>query len=162
MSTESLRSPPLRQPRAGQRGFTLIEAIMAIVIIGVGLAGVLSVFNVNVRNSADPVVRKQLLAVADEILEEIALRPYSGATKESDPGCARSTFDDVSDYHLYPANGKVCNVEGVPIASLSGYTMAVTVADTTLDGVAAKRITVVVSRGGDSLTLSTWRTGYAQ
>lgn len=146
--------------RARARGFTLVEAIMAIVIIGVGLAGVLSVFNVNVRNSADPVVRKQLLAVADEILEEIALRPYSGPTKESDAGCARSTFDDVSDYHLYPANGKVCNIEGVQIASLSAYTMAVTVVDTTLDGLPAKRINVTVSRGGDSISLSTWRTNY--
>lgn len=144
------------------RGFTLVETLVAIVIISVGLAGVLSVFNVNVRNSADPVVRKQLMAVAEEMLEEIALRPYSGPTKESDPGCGRSTFDDVSDYDLYPANGKVCDVEGVPIASLSGYSMAVTVATSTLDGIAAKRIQVVVSRGGDSVTLVTWRTGYAQ
>lgn len=150
------------EPRlARARGFTMIEAIMAIVIIGVGLAGVLSVFNVNVRNSADPVVRKQLLAVAEEMLEEIALRPYSGSIKQSDPGCARSTFDDVSDYHLYPTNGKVCNIEGVQIASLSAYTMAVTVVDNaTLDGVPAKRINVTVSRGGDSITLSTWRTNY--
>ena len=144
------------------RGFTLLETIVAIVVISVGMAGVLSVFNVNVRNSADPVVRKQLLAIAEEMLEEIALRPYTGATKESDPGCGRSTFDDVADYHLYPANGQVCDVEGVAIAALSGYTLAVTVNDVTLTGsVPARRIQVVASRGNDQITLVTWRTDYA-
>lgn len=143
------------------RGFTLLEAIVAIVIISVGLAGVLSVFNVNVQNSADPVVRKQLMAIAEEMLEEISLRPFSGATKESDPGCGRAHFDDVADYHLYPANGKVCDVEGVAIAALSGYTLAVTVTDVTLDGMAARRIQVVTARGTDQVTLVTWRTNYA-
>jgi len=38
----------------------------------------------------------------------------------------------------------------------------VTVATSTLDGIAAKRIQVVVSRGGDSVTLVTWRTGFGQ
>lgn len=144
------------------RGFTLLEIIVAIVVISVGLAGVLAVFNVNVRHSADPVVRKQLVAIAEEMLEEIALRPYTGATKESDPGCGRSTFDDVADYHLYPTNGQVCDVEGVAIADLSGYTLAVTVTNVTLTGgVPARRIQVVTSRGSDQVTLVTWRTDYA-
>lgn len=142
------------------RGFTLLEVIVAIVIIGVGLAGVLSVFNVNVRSSADPVVRKQLMAVAEEMIEEIALRPYAGPTKESDAGCGRLTFDDVSDYHLSPANRQVCDVEGVPVPALAGYTLDVTVTDVTLDGVPAKRIQVVAARGSEQVTLVTWRTGY--
>lgn len=144
------------------RGFTLLEAIVAIVVISVGLAGVLAVFNVNVRNSADPVVRKQLIAIAEEMLEEIALRPFSGPTKESDAGCGRVTFDDVADYHLYPANGQVCDVEGIAITALSGYTLAVTVTDVTMTGsVPARRIQVVATRGSDRVTLVTWRTNYA-
>lgn len=151
-----------RRTRQRSRGFTLLEIIVAIVVISVGLAGVLSVFNVNVRHSADPVVRKQLMAIAEEMLEEIALRPYSGATKESDAGCGRATFDDVSDYHLSPANHEVCDVEGVAIAALAGYTVDVTVTNVTMTGsVPAKRIQVVVARGNEQVTLVTWRTEYA-
>ena len=152
-----------RRRPSGAKGFTLLEVIVAIVIIGVGLAGVLSVFNANVQHSADPVVRKQLMAVAEEMLEEIALRPYAGPSKESDAGCGRITFDDISDYHLYPANHQVCDVVGVPIAALAGYTLDVTVTDAALNGVtAAKRIAVQVARGSERITLVTWRTGYAQ
>lgn len=61
---------------AGQRGMTLIELIVFIVVVSVGLAGVLTVFSVTVRNSADPLVVKQALAVADSMLEEILLKDF--------------------------------------------------------------------------------------
>lgn len=61
---------------AQQRGMTLIELIVFIVVVSVGLAGVLTVFSVTVRNSADPLVVKQALAVADSLLEEILLKDF--------------------------------------------------------------------------------------
>jgi MSHA pilin protein MshD len=60
-----------------QRGFTLIELIMFIVIVGVALAGVLTVFNVTTKSSADPMVRKQALAIAEALLEEVMLQPFT-------------------------------------------------------------------------------------
>ncbi len=150
-----------RRVRRGSRGFTLLETIMAIVIIGVGVAGVLSVFNVNVQHSAEPVVRKQLLAIGEEMLEEIALRPFSGATKETSVACERANFDDLGDYDGYPTNHQVCDVEGVPIAALSAYWLGVKVADVTLDGVPARRIEVEVRQGADKIVLVTWRTDFA-
>lgn len=150
-----------RGVRRVSRGFTLLETIMAIVIIGVGVGGVLSVFNVNVQHSAEPVVRKQLMAIAEEMLEEIALRPFVGATRETAVACERANFNDLGDYDGYPTNHQVCDVEGVPIAALSAYWMEVRVTDVTLDGVPARRIEVEVRRDADRIVLVTWRTNFA-
>ena len=57
-----------------QRGFTLIELIIFIVVVGVGVAGILSVYTTSIKNSADPLVRKQALAIAESLLEEILLK----------------------------------------------------------------------------------------
>jgi MSHA pilin protein MshD len=143
-----------------QSGMTLVELIMAIVIVSVGLAGLLAVFQTVVRGSADPLIRKQMLAVAEGMLEEIALNPYAGSAV-TPAGCARATFADVDDYNGYASTG-ICDLEGTAVANLASYSVAVAVVGETLGGVAeAKRITVTVSRGTDSLSLVSWRTDWA-
>ncbi len=147
-----------RRPR---RGFTLPEALLAIVVIGVGLTGVLAAFGSVTRNSADPVVHKQMVAVAQELLEEVQLKPYAVAAHTAPAGCARDTFNDVRDYNGYGSTG-VCTVDGVAIPALAGLGVSVTVASGTLGGVAAAlKITVTVQSAGQTLTLVGWRTDYA-
>ena len=51
--------------RPRQRGFTLVELIIFIVVVGAGLAGILSVSNQVVRSSADPMLTKQSVALAE-------------------------------------------------------------------------------------------------
>ena len=134
---------------------------MAIIVIGVGLAGLLLAFGTVARGSADPVLRKQLLAIAQDLMEEIALKPYAVAANAAPAGCARDTFNDIADYNGYSATG-ICTVDGVVIAALANYSVAVSVASGTLFGVAAtKSITVTVSNSGESLSLVGWRTDYA-
>jgi MSHA pilin protein MshD len=58
-------------------GFTLIELIVFIVIVSVALVGVMTVLNVTSRSSADPMVKKQVLAAAEALLEEVQLQPFT-------------------------------------------------------------------------------------
>lgn len=60
-----------------QRGITLIELIMFIVIIGVALAGIVGVMNFTAKNSGDPVRRKQALMIAEGLLEEVELAQFT-------------------------------------------------------------------------------------
>jgi MSHA pilin protein MshD len=83
-----------RAGRASQRGLSLIELLMFIVIVSVGLSGVMVTYNVTVRASADPMVRKQALAVAEALLTEIEQQPFTYCDP-NDPngGTALSTAD---------------------------------------------------------------------
>jgi len=66
----------LHKQRRG-RGFTLIEMIVAIVIIGVAVAGIMLALGTATRNSADPVVQEQALAIAKSLLEEVESMPFT-------------------------------------------------------------------------------------
>ncbi|MBB5204602.1 MSHA pilin protein MshD [Inhella inkyongensis] len=141
-----------------QRGFTLVEMILAIVILGVGLAGVLMAFQQTARASADPLVNRQLLALAEGLLEEALSKPYKVGAGTG--GTCRANFDDVRDYNGYSA--APCEVGGGAVASLSSYNLAVAVSAQTLSGVNnALRVEVTASRGTDTLSLVGWRTDYA-
>lgn len=154
------RSSERRSSKA--RGFSLVEMIVAIVILGVGMAGLLLTFSTVSRHNADPVIAKQMLALAEELTEEVMLKPYSNAVVNAAPsGCARDTYNDVSDYDNYATTGSVCDIEGTTIASLNGYSVAIDVTVSALGGIAAaKKITVTVSHGSDSIELVSWRTAY--
>lgn len=144
------------------RGMTLMELILAIVIIGVGLAGLLVAFNQAVRGSADPMARKQMLAIAEEMMEEISLKPYAPQAPGPAAGCARAAFNDLDDYNGYSAAAGICDIDGTAIPSLATYGVAVTVTVAALsNGVAAKRIVVTVTRGAEALTLTGYRTDWA-
>ena len=157
------------------RGFTLIEVIIFIVVVGAGMAGILSVSASVVKSSADPLVRKQALAIADSILEEILQKefcdPGTVNRTTSPPTCgaqtvetARTDMNDVDDY-----NGQTqtlfnsASVGGWPV-TLDGYAVSIAVvADTAVIGTAAvpaKKVTVTVGRGTESVALVGYRGNY--
>lgn len=145
-----------------QRGMTLIELIVFIVVVSVGLAGVLTVFSVTVRNSADPLLVKQALAVADAMMEEILLKDFS------DPGgpaeTSRQDWDNVDDYHGY-ATTNIFSMFDLVTPVLAGYDLNVTVAAPSgpIGGVAAadiRQITVTVTHGAETYALTGYRFNY--
>jgi len=162
MWSEPHRVQPSASQRSRQHGLTLIEMVLAIVILGVGLAGVLLAFSTVTRASANPLVTQQMLAIAEEMLEEIELKPYAVAANAAPVACARNTFNDVLDYDSYTSGVGICTIDGTPISSLATYAVQVRVQAGTLAGVgAARRIDVTVTHGSDSLTLTGWRTDFA-
>lgn len=141
---------------------TLIEALLAIVIVSVGLAGVLIALSTATRGSADPVVAQQMLAIAEEMLEEMQPKPYAAADNAVAAACARDTYNDLLDYDGYATQGQICTIDGTPIAALAGYSVQVRIVPAVLPGVATVRqIDVTVTRGTHSLSLRGWRTDFA-
>lgn len=155
-----------------QAGLSLIELILFIVIVGVGIAGILSVMNVTARASADPLQRKQALAIAEAVLEEVSQMPFTdcdpdgivdetacnqaegmgpegGAAPESRGGLA-APFDNVNDYNgfvLAPGGGDIGNSAAVTVPA--GYQAAVAVAPDNTFGTGA-----AVLPGGDALRIA--------
>lgn len=158
-----------------QRGLSLVELIIFIVVVSVGVVGILGVFNLAVRGSGDPLVQKQAQALADGLLEEVMLGlfaycdgadpnvyyatsaalcttpdsfgPEAGETRPYD-----TVLDYVSGYNTATAIAAT-DMSGT-IAAPSGYTATVTVDNTlALPGVAvgnALRIRVAVTGPGQT------------
>ncbi len=80
------QQPPIME-RTKQRGISLVELIMFIVIVSVALAGILLVMNVTTRGSVDPLIHKQALAIAESLLEEVELMPFTFCDPD-DPNAA--------------------------------------------------------------------------
>jgi len=142
-------------------GFTLVEMIITIVIISVGLAGVLTAFTTVIKSSADPMIRKQLISLAEGMAEEITQKPYAIGSGTI-TGCNRSNADDIRDYKTaYATAQNICFPDGSS-AGLSGYTLKVEMDDpATWLGTTAIRIKVTASNGNESFSVTTWRTDYA-
>jgi MSHA pilin protein MshD len=143
--------------RKRHRGFTLVELVMSIVIIGVAMGGIISVIGRTTRSSADPMLERQAIAIAEAYLEEILAKSYT-----VQPGTGtRDQFDDIGDYSALP-DTTVRSQSGEAIGELSTYSVTVTVAaEAALNGVNARRIDVTVTPPvGSPVTLTGYRTNW--
>ncbi len=140
-----------------QRGVTLIELVVALVIIGIAGAAIVGVYTTVVARSADPMIRQQALALAEAYMEEIMARPFEGS---SAPGDARDSLDNLQAYDGLQ-DQPPRNVLGDTIAGLDAYSVTVTVDEDTALGLGddARRITVRVRHdaGTVDFRLSAWR-----
>ncbi|SFC72682.1 type IV pilus modification PilV family protein [Massilia yuzhufengensis] len=145
-------------------GVTLVELVIAIVILAAALGGLVAAFAQANRASADPVVTRQMLAIADSMMEEVLLKPFA---VDNDPSPTRADFNDVRDFDTtddttagYTSNG-IVDIDGVAIEGLAGYSVSVQVNNVALDGAPAAdalRVIVTVTSGPQQLSLTGWRT----
>jgi len=159
--------------KSRQTGVSLIELVLFIVIVGVAVAGILMVMNNVTAHSADPMLRKQAIAVADSLMEEIALHPFTYCdpadanffTAASNGGCAVSSNDEsllvpqagesrynnaspynnVGDYNAFAMTSGIYGIDNSPIAELANYNASVAITNVgTTFGLAATAVLRIV------------------
>jgi MSHA pilin protein MshD len=146
------------------RGLTLIELLMFIVVVGIALAAMLRVFTVATTAGADPMIRRQQLAIAESLLREVQLMPFTWCDPDdanvttataavvSPTGCATTIdssgpessetrygptyFDNVNDYASFSMAG-IRDLNNAAVSGLSGYSASVAVATAALDSITA-------------------------
>jgi MSHA pilin protein MshD len=145
--------------RQAQRGLTLVELVVSLVIAGIVISTLWSAWALMGRTSADPLVARQQLAIAQSLLREIELQPLPG-TASAAPTPGRTGFASISDYHGLTLNG-ITDVEGQAVAGLSAYTASISVQQQALAGVPAGSgwwVSVTVGGPGvGNLVLGQWR-----
>ena len=75
----------------GQRGVTLIELVIFIVVVSIAVAGLLQIFTRTTASSADPQLRKQALAIAEAMLDEIEGARFTFCDPLADPAADMAT-----------------------------------------------------------------------
>lgn len=150
------------------KGFTLIELIVFIIIIGIATVGLFSALNQHNLSSVDPIYQVRALELAQAQLDEIIGKRYdqnspNGGFPPCNSGEAgalpcnsfaagdKAALDDIDDYDGFNA---------VP-AIYGGYTVNVQVTAVTLTGQPAKLVAVQVTPPvGEPVNLSAYRANF--
>ncbi|QJC58051.1 hypothetical protein HC248_03395 [Polaromonas vacuolata] len=122
--------------KPSERGFTLIEMIIFLVVVSVAMAGLLQVMAVAVKFSALPLQRKQAVEMAQGLLQEMVQKDYSEIVTP-------------------PAQSSVNGLQASVLVSDAG---ALGSASTPL--VETKKIAVTVQFADQSLSLTGYRSNY--
>lgn len=172
-----------------QRGMSLIETVIFIVVLGIGIAGLAILYNQLTLASVDPLVRKQAVAIASSLMEEIQLRPFTFCdpddpavfTAASPAGCGTpetpignegesrygpTFFDNVSDYHGFNMAGSIQDITNATINGLTNYSADVQIVaaggDFAIPADEALRITITVTGPANTqVVLQGYRLRYA-
>ena len=116
-----------------QRGFSLVELLVSMIVIGVGLAGLMSVIPVAIRTSTDPLITKQALTIAERLGAPLGLTINAkGAVPGDHALCvpSRMMFDPL---HTLFTEAMLSEISGKPFANpTNGFAGAATQANRAL------------------------------
>jgi MSHA pilin protein MshD len=107
----------------------LLDTILAVVVIGMAVTAVMSVFIVTSQHSVDPMMRQQAQFIAEAYLEEILLQKFYDPDTDNvcpAPEGARDLYDNVCDYRNI-SNQAPANQLNQAISGLGAYQVTVAV-----------------------------------
>jgi len=148
--------------RCGCHGFSLLEAIIAVVLVGLVLVAAFHVLGGTTLSARLTSLRATGLLLAEHLMAEVLAADYADpdqtptfGPEPGESGGNRSAFDDVDDYHDW-TDSPPKKPDGSKLGDFSGWTRTVTVdyVDPTdlLSPIGSdagvKRITVVASFEG--------------
>lgn len=109
-----------------RRGFTLAEAMMAVVVLGIAASSVLLPFISGAAVRAEGINRTLAARLASDLMEQILRLPFHdphGTNYSPGPDAGETgpaNFDNIDDYHDYfEAQGQVKDVTGAVYTNFS-------------------------------------------
>ena len=152
--------PPRLCASAGQRqrGFSLIELVVTIVILAVAVGAIVSVYTFTVARSADPMIRTQLVAVAEAYMDEITSKEIDPETPIPDPRSQRNVIDPYDGESYSPPS----DATGEAMPGLDDYSVDISVDDGAFGlGDDSREIEVCAEHtSGERICLTGYRTDY--
>ena len=111
----------------GERGFTLVESLLAAVVLAMTITAVTMPFTAAARNEQDDARRTVAMSLAQELMEEILAHPFADPQGGGGPGpeageAARADFDNIDDYDGYaePA-GSIVSGDGQTVSETGAH-----------------------------------------
>ena len=125
---------PLQRCTRARRGSTLIEAVTTILVLGIALPPLVSLFTEISTHSVDKDLQQMALTYADALLEEIVSKEFedpdgSAGSFGTEEG-GRSSYDDVDDYDGW-SQSPPTRLDGTALDDYAGFTRSVEVHNVT-------------------------------
>lgn len=180
---QEVASPNMESPHAQlsyghrQKGVTLVELIITIVIIGIAMSALVSALTTGISRSAQPMLEGKALELSQAYLDEIQAMRFDdqsaiggGSVLAASNPCtisnesqSRTMFDDVDDYHGVNDSPPVLIESSIDMSAYANYQVLISVACAGTElGLAAnelvKRINVtVVLPSGESRDVAIYK-----
>lgn len=95
--------------KLNRRGFSLLEVLMALVVLGVGLPAIAMMFTVSIEQDVQASKENRARYLANSLISEISQRRFresltqkgNGPDAGETDGWVRTNFDDIDDYSIF-------------------------------------------------------------
>jgi len=118
-----MASTSRRATQRGQRGFTLIESLIATVVLAAAVVGIAGTLASTYQQQKDQVSASEATQLARQLMEEISAKPFVAPAGSNIAGWSagnknRATYDEIADYDRFAD-------DSTAIKTLAGDTQSV-------------------------------------